>query len=80
MFIRNDVFNVRKSVERIVGSKVKLESNKGRHKTIIKEGVIENAYPSIFIIQLYEGLKPSGKVSYSYTDVLTKAVSITLCD
>lgn len=80
MFMKNDVSNVKKDIEKFVGSRIKLEASKGRQKITTKEGIIENAYQSIFIVQLYEKCLPTGKVSYSYTDILTKAIEITICD
>lgn len=69
---------IKKDIKKYIGSKVKLETLKGRNKTTIDEGIIEDVYPSIFIIQLYEGELPSRKLSYSYTDILTNSVEITL--
>ena len=80
LFDKNDVFHVRMDIQRIIGSKVKLETNKGRHKSVVSKGIISNVYPSIFTIQLNEGPDPSRKLSFSYTDVLTNAVEITLCE
>ena len=80
MFDKSDVFHVRKDIQKIIGSKVKLETNKGRHKSVISRGIVSNVYPSIFTIQLNEGPDPSRKLSFSYTDVLTNAVEITLCE
>ena len=80
MYNRNDVFHVRMEIQRIVGSKVQLETNKGRHKSMISRGVVTDVYPSIFIVQLNEGPGPSRKLSFSYTDVLTNVVEITLCE
>jgi uncharacterized protein Veg len=80
LFDRSDVFNVRMDIQRIIGSQVRLETNKGRHKAVVSKGVISNVYPSIFTIQLNEGPDPSRKLSFSYTDVLTNTVEITLCD
>jgi uncharacterized protein Veg len=80
LFDRTDVFHVRSDIQRNIGSKVRLETNKGRHKSVISKGVISNVYPSIFTIQLSDGPDPSRKLSFSYTDVLTNAVEITLCD
>ena len=80
MYDRSDVFHVRSDIQRIIGSKVRLETNKGRHKSVIDRGVIESVYPSIFTVQLSDGPNPSRKLSFSYTDVLTNAVEITLCD
>jgi uncharacterized protein Veg len=80
LFDRSDVFHVRKDIQRIIGSKVKLETNKGRHKSVVSRGIVANVYPSIFTVQLNEGPDPSRKLSFSYTDVLTNAVEITLCE
>jgi len=80
LFDRTDVFHVRNDIQKIIGSKVKLETNKGRHKSVVNKGVVSNVYPSIFTIQLSEGPDPSRKLSFSYTDVLTNTVEITLCD
>ena len=80
MFDKSDVFHVRKDIQKIIGSKVKLETNKGRHKSVVSRGIVSNVYPSIFTIQLNEGPDPSRKLSFSYTDVLTNAVEITLCE
>jgi len=80
MYIRKDVFLVKQDIQKFIGSKVKLESNKGRHKSTINEGIIANVYPSIFIVQLFNGDSPSRKLSFSYTDVLTNSVEITLCN
>ena len=80
LYDRNDVFHVRSDIQRIIGSKVRLETNKGRHKSVIDRGVIANVYPSIFTVQLSDGPDSSRKLSFSYTDVLTNAVEITLCD
>ena len=80
MFDKSDVFHVRNDIQQIIGSKVRLETNKGRHKSIISRGIVSNVYPSIFTIQLSDGPDPSRKLSFSYTDVLTNTVEITLCD
>ena len=80
MFDRTDVFHVRSDIQRNIGSKVRLETNKGRHKSVISKGIISNVYPSIFTVQLSDGPESSRKLSFSYTDVLTNAVEITLCD
>jgi uncharacterized protein Veg len=80
VFDKNDMRNVRKDIERRIGSRVILETNKGRHKSVINEGVIANVYPSIFTIQLMENESPMRKLSFSYTDVLTNSVEITLAE
>ena len=80
MFSRNDVTHVRNDIQRIIGSTVHLETNKGRHKSVINTGVVSNVYPSIFTVKLNEGAASQRSMSFSYTDVLTNTVEITLCE
>ena len=80
MFDRTDVSHVRNDIQRIIGSTVRLETNKGRHKSVIRQGVVSNAYPSIFTVILSDGSNYARNMSFSYTDVLTNAVEITLCE
>jgi len=80
MYVKTDVSQVRRNITQHVGSKVMLETNKGRQKSLMHSGTIENAYPSIFTILLdaADAAAPKRTVSYSYTDVLTKSVEITV--
>jgi len=80
VFDRSDVCLVKRDIERTIGRRVILETNKGRHKSVVNEGVIANVYPSIFTVQLSERDGAARKLSFSYTDVLTNAVEITLCE
>ena len=80
MFSRTDVSQVRNDIRQIIGSTVQLETNKGRHKAEVSRGIVSNVYPSIFTIKLSGGAVPARHLSFSYTDVLTNAVEITLCE
>ncbi|BCN28807.1 Veg family protein [Anaeromicropila herbilytica] len=80
MMKQTDVNRVRKAVVSHVGSKVKIRANKGRHKIDITEGVISETYPSIFLVKVEDEIENTFQmVSYSYTDVLTRDVQLTLC-
>ena len=76
---KSDLFQIKKNIETCVGERVQLKANKGRKKAFIKEGVIENSYPSIFIIKFENEYETTRRVSYSYTDILTKAVELVIC-
>ena len=80
MYEQNDVMLIRNDIQRIIGSQVRLETTKGRQKAVIRRGVITHAYPSVFTILVNEAPAPSRKLSFSYTDVLTNAIEITLCE
>lgn len=80
MYKQSDLMKVKRSIEKCIGIRVKLESGKKKHACDFKEGVIETAYQSVFIVQLYDSCVPTGRVSYNYIDVLTKTVEITTCE
>ena len=49
---QTDINKVKLSVDKNIGSKVKIRANRGRHKIDVTEGVICQTYPSIFLIQV----------------------------
>lgn len=71
---------IRKNVEDCRGMKVTLKTNKGKRKAKVNEGVIEFAYPSVFTVKINNGLDSERTVSYSYSDILTDTVEVTVCD
>jgi len=75
----NDLCMMRQFIERCVGERVQLFANKGRRKAVVKEGVIENSYPSIFTIRIENEFDSTRRLSYSYTDLLTKVVELVVC-
>lgn len=76
---KGELLQIKKSIETCIGKKVQLKTNKGRKKAFIKEGVLENSYPSIFIVKFENEYETTRRVSYSYTDILTKAVELVVC-
>ena len=80
MIAKSDILQVRKDIEGFVGSKVRIKANKGRKRIVVREGVLENTYPSIFVIRVQNEFEDTFRsVSYSYTDVLTHTVELSLC-
>jgi len=80
---KGDLFKIKQSLDSIVGQKVQLTAKKGRKKSVIRHGIIESTYPSIFVVKLDSSSVSSSqtdrRVSYSYTDILTKTVELVLC-
>jgi len=78
MIERNDLCEIKKCIESSVGQRVSLSSNKGKKKSFAKEGVIENSYPNIFTIKIENEYETTRRISFSYTDVLTKVVELVI--
>lgn len=57
-----------------------IQLDKGRNKVDIQEGIIQEAYPSVFTILTDDTEeKPSQLLSFSYTDIITKEIRMKLC-
>ncbi|MCA0758317.1 Veg family protein [Paenibacillus sp. N4] len=77
---KNTLLDIKRSLEAHVGSKIRLRANGGRRKTIERTGTLEEIYPSVFIVKLDEEQHAFKRVSYSYADILTESVEVTVCN
>lgn len=70
---------IRKSVKAHAGSKVKVRAMNGEEKVEIVNGVISEVYPSVFVITTDRKESICNqKVSFSYCDILTKEIELSL--
>lgn len=74
-----DLNEIRKTVEDNLGKEVILKANKGRRRIVTKKGILTDAYPSVFTVQVENEFDTIRTVSYSYTDVLTSTVELKIC-
>lgn len=76
-----DIEKVRASVHQQCGSKVLIQLDRGRNKVDIQEGVIQNAYPSVFTVLVNdeEHQNPPQLLSFSYSDIITRDIRMKLC-
>lgn len=68
--ITQDVAYTKALVKRIAGQQIKIKVNRGRNKTELLRGSVEDTYPQIFTFR-----KTDGELnSFSYADILSKTV------
>ncbi len=70
---------VRRALESNIGERVMLKANRGRKKTFIKEGIIEDTYPNVFTVVIDIDSRAVQRLSYTYSDVLTSTVELVVC-
>ena len=69
---------IKRGLEKYLGRDVVVRAHRGRKKFEKKEGVLECTYPNVFVVS-YEGNDNHvTRVSYSYADILTSTVQLTL--
>ena len=77
MICRSDIANLKTDIIDKIGQKIIVKGSLGRSKAYEKEATIEKAYPNIFVVKYEENDR---NVTYSYTDVLTRAVEVEVFD
>ncbi len=77
MICKSDIANLKTDIGDIIGQKIIIKGSLGRSKSFEKEATIEKAYPNIFVVKYEENER---NVTYSYTDVLTRAVEVNVFD
>jgi uncharacterized protein Veg len=75
---KNALSEIKLTLEGYIGHKIRLKANSGRRKTIERTGILEETYPSVFVVKLDEDQHAFNRVSYSYADVLTESVELTI--
>lgn len=76
----DSVTRIRKDLEGCIGKTVILRANKGRKRIVVREGVLESAYPNLFVVKIANEYDSIRRVSYTYSDVLTSTVEVTICE
>ena len=76
MIVKTDLDSCRKDMQAFIGKKVTLKSSGGRKRLIVQEGILESCYPNVFTVRCAKSNLYSEMISYSYVDILTRAVEI----
>lgn len=72
----NHVAEIQEKLSGMVGDRVKVKANMGRTRVIERLGIIKNAHPAVFIIEVDERRGRKSRQSYQYVDVLTGTVEL----
>ena len=67
---------IKQDLEDRIGSKSMLVAQTGRKRQTERRGILTETYPSVFVVDLDPEENSFERVSYSYSDVLTKTVEI----
>lgn len=76
---RNLLEEIKRDIESNVGKAVRVRANRGRRRVIEASGVIVETYPRIFVVKLDKD-SAVRRMSYTYADVLTETVELTIDD
>jgi uncharacterized protein Veg len=80
MASKDALLEIKKGIEEHLGQTITIRTNKGRRRIVERRGVLESTYPSIFLVRLDDERCLGRRVSYSYSDILTQTVELSLND
>ena len=75
----NQMQIIKRELENHIGKKVIVRANKGRKKIVTRKGILKATYPSLFVLEVFNG-EELVTASYTYSDVLTSTVQVTVLD
>ncbi|MFC6316156.1 Veg family protein [Lapidilactobacillus achengensis] len=59
-----------------IGQRLTVVAQAGRKKITRRHGTLKETYPAVFIVDLNQDENSFERVSYSYTDLLTRSIEI----
>ncbi len=78
MILEKDIDCARNSILEHVGKKIKVRNNVGKRGADSKEGILLEAYQSVFLVNIKVDDRIYTKASYTYKELISKSVIITL--
>lgn len=72
---QNALTEIRETIDSFVGQEVMIKANRGRRKSLKKEGVLEKTHQNIFVVKI-DDHHQIRRLSYSYADLLTDNVEV----
>ena len=71
--------NIKRELEPFVGRTVRLKASRGRNKIVETKGILEQIYQKVFVVKMSEDSDVVKRVSFTYADILTDTVKISVC-
>ncbi len=68
---------IREDLNVFVGKPIRIRANRGRKRVFEVEGILEQTYPKVFVVSFKER-QVERRISYSYADLLTEAVELSV--
>ncbi|WP_057878876.1 MULTISPECIES: Veg family protein [Levilactobacillus] len=68
--------NIKNKLDDRIGDKLMVIAQAGRKKTTERHGILRETYPAVFVVDLDQDENSFKRVSYSYTDILTKNIEV----
>jgi len=72
--------SIKEKIDELVGEHIRMQVCRGRKQVKKYTGVVEHAFPSVFVVRLTSGDEVVQSLSYSYSDVLCGEVVLEIAE
>ena len=70
------IVSIKKSLDSHVGENLTVVAQAGRKKVTKRKGILKSTFPTVFVVDLDQNQNSFERVSYRYTDLLTKNIEL----
>ena len=76
----NQMELIKEELSKHIGKRVIVKADKGRKRIVTRYGILAAVYPSLFVVNIDTDDDSERNISYTYSDVLTSTVKVTILD
>lgn len=74
------IITIKQKLDSHLGDSLTVVARAGRKKVTKRRGVLKETFPAVFVVDLDQDQNNFEHVSYSYTDLLTKNITLKFDD
>lgn len=74
------IAHIKHRLDERLGDNLTVVAQAGRKKITRRHGILKETYPAVFVVDLDPATNAFKRVSYTYTDLLTKSIEINFDD
>ncbi|KAA9302314.1 MULTISPECIES: Veg family protein [Aerococcus] len=67
---------IKAALDEKLGRRIQVTQQTGRKRITVRQGILSDTFPAVFVVELDQDQNQFERVCYSYTDVLTESVEI----
>ncbi|AEA00317.1 MULTISPECIES: Veg family protein [Lactobacillales] len=68
--------SIKAGLEENIGKPIQVTQQTGRKRITIRNGILSDTFPAVFVVELDQDENQFERVCYSYTDLLTESIEI----
>jgi uncharacterized protein Veg len=80
LLVPTSIITIKEKLDSHLGDPITVVARAGRKKVTKRRGILKETFPAVFVVDLDQDQNNFKHVSYSYTDLLTKNITLKFDD